>query len=110
VASSAGSIDVSFNLISRGDVQGMPLVDMSVADLMRPVTAGLTTQFLTAKVAARQMAEQGSGVILSLTSGSSKGSARMMGGTGPADAAVEAFMRSLAAEVGHKRSPARSST
>jgi NAD(P)-dependent dehydrogenase (short-subunit alcohol dehydrogenase family) len=56
------------------------------------------------------MAEQGSGVILSLTSGSSKGSARMMGGTGPADAAVEAFMRSLAAEVGHKRSPARSST
>jgi NAD(P)-dependent dehydrogenase (short-subunit alcohol dehydrogenase family) len=29
VASEAGGIDVSFNLVSRGDVQGIPLVDMS---------------------------------------------------------------------------------
>jgi enoyl-[acyl-carrier-protein] reductase (NADH) len=39
-------------------------------------------------------------VILSLTSGSGKGTAPFMGSTGPADAATETFMRYLAAEVG----------
>src|SRR5512146_1201482 len=31
VAAQAGSIDVSFNLISRGDVQGIPLIEMTPA-------------------------------------------------------------------------------
>jgi NAD(P)-dependent dehydrogenase (short-subunit alcohol dehydrogenase family) len=100
VASQADSIDVSFNLISRGDVQGVPLVDIAAADFAWAVTTGLTSQFLTARAAARQMIQQRSGVILSLTSGSARGSAPMMGNTGPADAAIEAFMRYLAAEVG----------
>ncbi len=100
VASQAGSIDVSFNLISRGDVQGIPLVNMTAEDFAHPVTTGLMTNFLTARAGARHMIEQGSGVILSLTSGSSKGTSPSMGGTGPADAATETFMRYLAAEVG----------
>ena len=100
VASKAGTVDVSFNLISRGDVQGTPLVDMTAADFSRAVTNGLTSQFLTARAAARQMIAQGSGVILSLTSGSAKGAMPLMGNTGPADAAIETFMRYLAAEVG----------
>lgn len=41
VASQAGSIDVSFNLVSRGDVQGIPLVDMTTEDLLRAPTTGL---------------------------------------------------------------------
>ncbi|HET7272494.1 MAG TPA: hypothetical protein VFI90_15585 [Rubrobacter sp.] len=45
------------------------------------------------------MIEQGSGVILALDSGSAIGSP-MMGGTGPADAATDTFIRNLAAEVG----------
>jgi NAD(P)-dependent dehydrogenase (short-subunit alcohol dehydrogenase family) len=45
------------------------------------------------------MIRQGSGVILALDSGSAVGS-RMMGGTGPADAATDTFIRNLAAEVG----------
>ena len=94
------TLDISWNLTSRGDVQGIPLVDMSVADFLQPMTAGVTTNFLTARAAARHMVEQGSGVILSLTSGSSRGTHPMMGGTGPADAATETFMRYLAAEVG----------
>jgi NAD(P)-dependent dehydrogenase (short-subunit alcohol dehydrogenase family) len=100
VADEAGSIDVSFNLINRGDVQGTPLVDMTSADLTRAVTTGLTANFLTARAAARQMIEQGSGVILTLTSGSASGGTPLMGSTSPADAATESFMRSLAAEVG----------
>ena len=63
------TLDISWNLTSRGDVQGIPLVDMSVADFLQPMTAGVTTNFLTARAAARHMVEQGSGVILSLTSG-----------------------------------------
>jgi NAD(P)-dependent dehydrogenase (short-subunit alcohol dehydrogenase family) len=99
VASRAGGIDVSFNLITRGDVQGIPLVEMTTKDLLRPVTTGLTTNFVTARAAARRMIEQGSGVILALDSGSANGSP-MMGGTGPADAATDAFVRNLAAEIG----------
>lgn len=100
VVSTAGSVDVSFNLINRGDVQQVPLVDMTAADLLRAVTTGLTANFLTARAAARRMIEQGSGVILSLTSGSARGTAPLMGSTGPADAATDTFMRYLAAEVG----------
>jgi NAD(P)-dependent dehydrogenase (short-subunit alcohol dehydrogenase family) len=100
VVKDAGSIDVSFNLISRGDVQGVTLVDMSTADFTGAVTRGLTSQFLTARAAARRMSAQGSGVILSLTSGTATGAVPMMGNTGPADAAMESFMRTLAAEVG----------
>jgi NAD(P)-dependent dehydrogenase (short-subunit alcohol dehydrogenase family) len=96
----AGSVDVSFNLITRGDVQQIPLVDMTTADLMRAVTNGLTSNFITARAAARHMIKQGSGVILHLNSGSARGSMPMMGSTGPADAATETFMRYLAAEIG----------
>jgi NAD(P)-dependent dehydrogenase (short-subunit alcohol dehydrogenase family) len=94
-----GGIDVSLNLVSRGDVQGIPLADMTVADLMRAVTAGLSANFITARAAARHMAERGSGVILALNSGSAHGSP-MMGSTGPADAAIDTFIRNLAVEVG----------
>lgn len=99
VVSQAGSVDVSFNLITRGDVQGIPLVEMTTEDFTRPITAGITTNFLTARAAARRMIEQGSGVILALDSGSANGSP-MMGGTGPADGATDAFIRNLAAEIG----------
>jgi len=99
VASQAGSIDVSFNLVSRGDVQGIPLADMTTADFVRPITTAITTTFITARAAARHMIEQGSGVILALNSGSAHGSP-MMGGTGPADATIDTYIRNLAVEVG----------
>ena len=99
VAAQAGSIDVSFNLITRGDVQGIPLIDMTADDLLRAVVNGLHSNFLTVRAAARRMVEQGSGVILALDSGSANGSP-MMGSTGPADAATDTFIRNLAAEIG----------
>jgi NAD(P)-dependent dehydrogenase (short-subunit alcohol dehydrogenase family) len=95
-----GRVDVSFDLITRGDVQGVPFLDIATDDLVRPVVNGLTTTFITARAAARRMVEQGSGVILHLTSASSAGTAPAMGGTGPADAAIETLMRYLAAELG----------
>jgi NAD(P)-dependent dehydrogenase (short-subunit alcohol dehydrogenase family) len=99
VASRVGSIDVSFNLVTRGDVRGIALVDMTTDDLLRAVLNGLRTNCITARAAARRMIEQGSGVILALDSGSANGSP-MMGSTGPADAATDTFIRNLAAEVG----------
>ena len=100
VVSAAGSVDVSFNLVSRGDAQGTPLVEMATEDLLRAVVTGLRSSFVTARAAARRMIEQGSGVILHLNSASGAGAMPGMGSTGPADAATEAFMRYLAAEVG----------
>jgi NAD(P)-dependent dehydrogenase (short-subunit alcohol dehydrogenase family) len=99
-ARSVGRIDVSFNLATRGDVQGTPLLEMRADDLLRAVDNGLLATFYTARAAARAMVEQGGGVILGLTSGSAKGAHPGMGSTGPADAASEAFLRYLAAEIG----------
>lgn len=100
VVSKAGRVDVSFNLITRGDVQGTPLVEMTTDDLLRGVVTGLRSNFITARAAARRMIEQRSGVILHLNSASGAGAQPGMGSTGPADAATEALMRYLAAEVG----------
>ena len=100
VVSTAGRVDVSFNLVSRGDVQGTPLVEMRTDDLLRAVVDGLRSSFLTARAAGRRMIEQRSGVILHLNSASGAAAMPGMGSTGPADAATESFMRYLAAEVG----------
>ena len=100
VVAEAGSIDVSLNLISRGDVQGTPLIEMATADFVGPITTGITSSFITARVAGRQMVEQGSGVILALDSGSGAKGSPMMGATGPADAALDMFVRNLAMEIG----------
>src|ERR1700736_383865 len=61
VAATAGSIDVSLNVISQGDVQGTPIADMRLDDFMRPVVVTVSTTFLTARAAARRMIRQGSG-------------------------------------------------
>jgi NAD(P)-dependent dehydrogenase (short-subunit alcohol dehydrogenase family) len=94
-----GSIDISFNLTTREDRQGTPLVEMTVDDLLTPVVNGVRSTFITARAAARHMVKQGSGVILALDSGSAQGSP-MMGGTGPADAATDTLVRNLAIELG----------
>ncbi len=95
-----GRVDISFNLITRGDVQGRPLVDLGVDELLRAVANGLKSNFITARAAVRDMAARGSGVILHLNSASGGGAMPGMGSTGPADAATESFMRYLAAETG----------
>jgi NAD(P)-dependent dehydrogenase (short-subunit alcohol dehydrogenase family) len=106
VVEQAGAIDVSFNLTTRGDVQGTRLLDMAVDDFLAPIATGARSNFITARAAARHMVERGSGVILLLNSGSggpqvaTPPEAWPMGGTGPADALQDSFVRYLAAEVG----------
>ncbi len=98
VAASAGSIDVSFNLISHGDVQGTPLVEMSLDDFERPVITAVRTMFLTSRAAARHMIRQGSGVILAF--GGYGDPMPCLGGLQVAFGAVESLRRSLACELG----------
>jgi hypothetical protein len=52
VAQKAGGIDVSFNLISHGAVQGTPMVEASLDDYERPVVTAVRTTFLTTRAAA----------------------------------------------------------
>jgi NAD(P)-dependent dehydrogenase (short-subunit alcohol dehydrogenase family) len=98
-----GRIDVSFNAISpvpQPGVQGVPLAKLPVDSFTAPITAYLRSQFLTARAAARRMSEKGSGVILVHTPEPARLGASLVGGMGPAWAAMEAFNRNLSAEFG----------
>ncbi|MEV4569423.1 SDR family oxidoreductase [Nonomuraea sp. NPDC049419] len=51
----SGALDISVNVIADQDVQGTPMVEMSVEDYLRPVEVAVRSKFLTARAAARQM-------------------------------------------------------
>ena len=98
----AGSVDISFNAISIQDVQLIPLVEMSREDFASPIMTGTTTHHLTARAAARRMAERGSGVILTLSASAVRAYVPgvYVGGFGIACVAIEALTKQLAAELG----------
>ena len=109
VAASAGGIDVSFNLISYGDVQGTTLVEMPLEDFERPVMSAVRTQFLSARAAARHMIRQGSGVILTFGGAGGRDPIRdytsggfqvYLGGFQVALGAIDVLRRQLAVELG----------
>lgn len=102
VAATSGSIDISFNAISYGDVQGTPLAEMTLKDYERPVITATRSMFLTARAAARHMIKQHSGVILMFGGDGGRDPIRdyYIGGFQVALNAVEAFRRQLAAELG----------
>ena len=99
VAESFGTLDISLNAISHGDVQGTPLVDMSLADFERPVVAAVRTMFITARAAARQMIPRRSGVILVFGGYGDPPRGYDIGGLQVAFQAQEALRRNLAAEL-----------
>jgi NAD(P)-dependent dehydrogenase (short-subunit alcohol dehydrogenase family) len=100
VAAEAGSVDISFNLITHPSVHGTPMAEMAVEDYMVSVTTAVRTTFLTAKAAARHMIGQGSGVILFFGGSGDPMRDYYIGGTQVAFDAVESMRRQLAAELG----------
>jgi 3-oxoacyl-[acyl-carrier protein] reductase len=100
VVAGAGSIDISFNLISHGDVQGTPLAEMPLEDFERPVITAIRTMFLTSTAAARYMIRQGSGVILVFGGEGDPLPGYNLGGLQVAFTAMEALRRNLASELG----------
>lgn len=100
VLRATGHIDILFNAIGMEDVQGIPLLDMSLKDFAHPVMKATRTQFLTARTVARQMVQQRSGVIMTITAGPAREATAHIGGFGVACEAVEGLWRNLAAELG----------
>jgi NAD(P)-dependent dehydrogenase (short-subunit alcohol dehydrogenase family) len=101
VVASAGRVDISFNAIGIPDstVVGVPLVDMDAERFSRPIADYTTSYFLTARLAARRMLAQGSGVIMTATALLARTGAPVIGGYGPAMAAKDALTRDLSAEL-----------
>lgn len=100
VAEQAGGIDVMFNAVGIPHVQGVPFADLSYEDFQLPVRAYTRTIFLTAQAAARYMAPQQSGVIVTLSTPGARLSGAGFLGNGTSSAAVEAMSRILAGELG----------
>jgi 3-oxoacyl-[acyl-carrier protein] reductase len=100
VASSDGSLDISFNLISVGDVQGTPLAAMSLEDFGRPIRIAVRSTFLTCRAAARHMIRQRSGVILTFGGAGDPVRDYYIGGFQIALGAVDFLRRQLASELG----------
>lgn len=98
VVQETGNIDVSFNAVGFNEVQGIPLVDLSLKDFAFPIANWSHTVFLTSRAAARRMTKQGSGVILTVNPPAA--GTGLASGFGAACAAVESISRTLAAEVG----------
>jgi 3-oxoacyl-[acyl-carrier protein] reductase len=100
VAGEAWGIDICFNLISIGDVQGTALVEMSLTDFAQPILNAVRTTFLTSRATARHMIRQGSGVILIFGGSGDPMRDHYLGGFQIALEALESMRRQLAAELG----------
>jgi NAD(P)-dependent dehydrogenase (short-subunit alcohol dehydrogenase family) len=97
----AGRVDISFNAVGIPDanIVGVPLVELDVGQFSLPITAYATSYFLTARLAARHMIPNESGVIMTVTAIPSRTGTPLNGGYGPAQAAKEALTRELSAEL-----------
>lgn len=100
VAAEAGSIDISFNLISKPFVHGTPLAQMEVEDFTGEVFTAIRTTFLTARAAARHMIGRRSGVILFFGGSGPPMRDYYIWGTQVAFEAIESMRRQLGAELG----------
>lgn len=100
VVQKTGGIDISFNAIGIGYVQGAPLVEMTCKEFTEPITDAMKTQFLTTTAAARHMSRKGSGVILAITATPARRFIPNSGNFGVACAAIENLCRQLAGELG----------
>lgn len=100
VASRFGTVDVSFSLVSVGDVQGTAIVEMSQRDFERPIHNQVRSLFTTAKAAAPHMIRQKSGVILTFGGLGDPVRDYYIGGFMVGLGAAEAMRRQLASELG----------
>jgi len=101
VIDAAGRVDISFNAIGipDTDIVGVPLVDLDARQFALPIATYATSYFLTARLAARHMVPNRSGVIMRVTALLARTGTPLIGGYGPAMAAVDALTRGLSAEL-----------
>jgi NAD(P)-dependent dehydrogenase (short-subunit alcohol dehydrogenase family) len=101
VIEKAGRVDISFNAVGipPEKILGVPLVEMDVEQFGLPIAAYTRSYFLTARLAARRMVPNKSGVIMTVTSLPARVGTTLNGGYGPAQAAKDALTRDLSAEL-----------
>ena len=101
VMDEAGRVDISFNAVGipNEHIVGIPLTELDVERFSEPIEAYTRSYFLTARLAARRMLPNGSGVIMTVTALHSRTGIPLVGGYGPAQAAKEALTRDLSAEL-----------
>jgi NAD(P)-dependent dehydrogenase (short-subunit alcohol dehydrogenase family) len=101
VVDRAGRVDISFNAVGipNAEILGVPLADLDAERFSLPITTLVTSYFLTARLAARHMVLQRSGVIMTVTATHSREGIPLVGGYGPAQAAKEALTRDLSVEL-----------
>ena len=100
VVAMAGRIDISFNAMGNSPAKylGASLVDMDLKQFSMPITSYTTSYFLTARLAARYMLPNKSGVIMTISAPPAR-IGTPNGGYGPAQAAKEALTRYLSLEL-----------
>jgi NAD(P)-dependent dehydrogenase (short-subunit alcohol dehydrogenase family) len=101
VVDRTGRVDISFNAVGIPDtnILGVPLVELDAGQFSLPITAYTMSYFLTARLAARRMIPNKSGMIMTVTALHSRTGIPLVGGYGPAMAAKEALTRDLSAEL-----------
>jgi NAD(P)-dependent dehydrogenase (short-subunit alcohol dehydrogenase family) len=101
VVDAAGRVDIAFNAIGipGTNILGVPLVELNVDQFVLPIRTYATAYFLIARLAARRMVANKSGVIMTATTQHSRMGLALSGGYGPAMAAEEALTRVLSAEL-----------
>lgn len=101
VIDKARRVDISFNAVGipNARILGVPLAELDLEHFSLPITSGVTSYFLTARLAARRMIANKSGVIMTVTATHSREGLPLVGGYGPAQAAKEALTRDLSAEL-----------
>src|SRR5712692_10311473 len=101
VIDKAGRVDISFNAVGipNAKILGVPLVELDLKQFSLPIAAYTTSYFLTARLAARHMIPNKSGVIMTVTAIPARTGTPLNGGYGPALAAKEALTRDLSAAL-----------
>jgi NAD(P)-dependent dehydrogenase (short-subunit alcohol dehydrogenase family) len=101
VIDAAGRLDISFNAIGipGTTILGVPLIELDVERFSLPIATFARSYFLTARLAARRMIPNRSGVIMTAITQHSRTGIPLSGGYGPAMAAKEALTRVLSAEL-----------
>jgi NAD(P)-dependent dehydrogenase (short-subunit alcohol dehydrogenase family) len=97
----AGRVDISFNAVGfpHPGILGVPLAELDAEHFARPIAAYTTSYFLTARLAARYMIPNRSGVIMTVSALPARTGTLLNGGYGPAQAAKEALTRDLSIEL-----------
>jgi NAD(P)-dependent dehydrogenase (short-subunit alcohol dehydrogenase family) len=101
VIDKTGRVDISFNAVGipNTNILGVPLAELDVEQFALPIATYTTSYFVTARMAARRMVANKSGVIMTVTALHSRTGIPLVGGYGPAMAAKEALTRDLSAEL-----------